>query len=61
MISKATYGDQIWNEMGSELSHWNKESVALVTNAALSFWFVNIFHFCEYIDELGGTRSNVIQ
>jgi hypothetical protein len=48
MVSTTAYGQQIWDEMGEDLSHWNKDVMAMVNEAAFSFWLVDIFHFCEY-------------
>ncbi|PVF93582.1 cytochrome P450 [Serendipita vermifera] len=51
MVSKAAYGTQIWKEMGDDLSHWNKEAVAIGVEAVFSFWLVNVFHFLRFIPD----------
>ncbi|PVF93579.1 cytochrome P450 [Serendipita vermifera] len=57
MVSKVTYGDQIWDEMGQDLSHWNKDVMSIVNEAAFSFWLVDIFHFLRFIpDWIPGLR-----
>lgn len=35
--------------MGEDLTHWNIEIMEFVGEAVMGFWFVDIFHFCEYI------------
>lgn len=49
MVSKTTYSDQVWNEMGKDLSHWNKDIMAIINEAAFSFWLVDIFHFLRFV------------
>lgn len=57
MVSIATYGDQIWKEMGADLVRWNKANISLMDESVLSFWFVNIFHFLRYTpDWIPGLR-----
>ncbi|PVF97364.1 cytochrome P450 [Serendipita vermifera] len=51
LMSRATYGDRIWNEMGKELSHWNLDGVDNVSEAAFSFWMVDVFHFLRCIPD----------
>jgi hypothetical protein len=46
MITKATYGEQIWHEMGKDLSHWNKDAMDVLTEASFAFFPVNVFNFC---------------
>jgi hypothetical protein len=43
-----TYGDQIWDEMGKDLSVWNKHAANILAEAALAFFPVNVFHWCKY-------------
>jgi hypothetical protein len=43
MVTKATYGEQVWDEMGKDLSQWNKEAMDLLTEAAFFFFPVNVF------------------
>ncbi|PVF97375.1 cytochrome P450 [Serendipita vermifera] len=51
MVSKATYGDQIWKEMGENLSHWNLEAIEVLSEAAYTFWMVDVFHFLRFIPD----------
>jgi hypothetical protein len=48
MVTKATYGDQIADEMGNDLAHWNVEAVDVLAEASFSFWLVDVLHFCEW-------------
>lgn len=48
MASKATYGGQIWDEMGADLTHWNTDAAAVNLEAMFSFWLVNVFHFLRF-------------
>jgi hypothetical protein len=48
MITKATYGDQVTNEMGKDLAHWNVEAVDVLAEACFSFWLVDVLHFCGW-------------
>jgi hypothetical protein len=48
MVSKAVYGEQIWKEMGQDLSHWNTEAVDVLQEAGYALFLVDVFHFCEY-------------
>jgi hypothetical protein len=47
MISKATYGEQIWREMGEDLGRWNREAMDIIGESLFSFWLVDVFHFRE--------------
>jgi hypothetical protein len=47
LVSKATYGDQIWKEMGEDLSHWNMDILVIINEALFSFWLVDVFNFCK--------------
>jgi hypothetical protein len=49
VVSKMTYGQRIWNEMGHELGRWNMELMELVNEAFFTFWIVDVFHFCAYL------------
>jgi hypothetical protein len=60
MVSKATYGDQIWNMMGSELIRWNKAAAAIIVESMFNFWLVNIFHFCEYTEGIVKAMSHAL-
>ncbi|PVF97212.1 cytochrome P450 [Serendipita vermifera] len=51
MVSKAAYGNKVWDEMGEELSHWNMEAMDLITEAVFAFWLVDIFHFLRFIPD----------
>jgi hypothetical protein len=48
MISKLTYGEKMWEEIGPELSRWNLEALELVSEAFFGVWPVDFFHFREY-------------
>jgi hypothetical protein len=50
MLSRTTYGDRIWDEMGDDLTHWNHDANDNFSEVAFSFWMVNIFHFRKYRD-----------
>jgi hypothetical protein len=52
MIIKITYGETIWEEMGEELIQWNLTAVGQANEAFFAFWLVDIFHFCEYFDQI---------
>lgn len=57
MVSKAIYGEQIWKEMGNELSHWNTEAVGVLQEAGFSVFLVDIFPFLRFIpDWFSGLR-----
>jgi hypothetical protein len=45
MISKATYGEQIWREMGEDLGRWNREAMDIIGESLFSFWLVDCFPF----------------
>ncbi|PVF93570.1 cytochrome P450 [Serendipita vermifera] len=51
MLTKATYGEQIWREMGNDLSHWNKDAMAVLTEASFAFFPVNVFNFLRFIPD----------
>ncbi|PVF93577.1 cytochrome P450 [Serendipita vermifera] len=51
IVSKATYGSQLWKEMGQDLSHWNLDAMDIMTEAIVSFWFVDIFHFLRFVPD----------
>ncbi|PVF97367.1 cytochrome P450 [Serendipita vermifera] len=51
LISKATYGDRIWAEMGENLSHWNIVFTSLASEGLFGLWLVNIFHFLRFIPD----------
>jgi hypothetical protein len=48
MVSKAAYGEKVWDEMGDDLSKWNLEAVAVTNEALFSFWLVDVIPLCEY-------------
>lgn len=50
-ISKAAFGNQVWSEMGQELSRWNVEAMDLATEASFTVWLVDIFHFLRFIPD----------
>jgi hypothetical protein len=51
LVTRATYGDRVWEEMGQDLLLWNRDAIAVIAEAAFSFWLVDVFHFCEYRGE----------
>ncbi|PVF93566.1 cytochrome P450 [Serendipita vermifera] len=51
LVSKATYGEQIWKEMGQGLSHWNADILVIINEALFSFWLVDVFHFLRFIPD----------
>ncbi|PVF97331.1 cytochrome P450 [Serendipita vermifera] len=51
LVSKLTYGEKIWDEMGEGLSHWNLEALALINEAFFGPWPVEIFHFLRFIPD----------
>jgi hypothetical protein len=60
MVSKATYGDQIWSMMGGDLIRWNKAAMTIIVEAIFKFWLVNIFHFCEYKEEISKIMHHLL-
>ncbi|PVF93578.1 cytochrome P450 [Serendipita vermifera] len=57
LVSRATYGDKIWEEMGKDLSHWNKDAMNLIDEAFSSAWFVDVLHFVRFVpDWIPGLR-----
>jgi hypothetical protein len=48
MVSRFTYGEKIWEEMGNDLTHWNMEIMDLANEAVFSVWLVDFFPFCEF-------------
>ncbi|PVF93586.1 cytochrome P450 [Serendipita vermifera] len=48
IVSKATYGDRIWKEMGKELLQWNTRAMSVLGEAGWSFWLVDVFHFLRF-------------
>jgi hypothetical protein len=42
--------------MGQDLSHWNIDAMDIMTEAIVSFWFVDVFHFREYWDMTAPAR-----
>jgi hypothetical protein len=58
MVSRLTYGEQIWNEMGEGLSHWNLEALTLISQAFFGPWLVEFFPFCGlYVIYISQLRS----
>ncbi|PVF97319.1 cytochrome P450 [Serendipita vermifera] len=51
MVSKATYGDQIWKEMGDDLSHWNIEAVDVLQEAGYGFKLIDVFPSLRFIPD----------
>ncbi|PVF97330.1 cytochrome P450 [Serendipita vermifera] len=51
MVSKFTYGEKIWDEMGDGLSHWNLEVMDLINEAFFGVWLVEFFHFLRFIPD----------
>ncbi|KAG8753458.1 hypothetical protein FRC14_006019 [Serendipita sp. 396] len=49
LIIRLTYGEQIGNTMGEELSKKNKEIIHLIVDAFFQVWVVDIFHFLRFI------------
>jgi hypothetical protein len=47
MVTKATYGEKMWEEMGNDLSRWNLDSMDLSNEALFTFWLVDIIPICE--------------
>jgi hypothetical protein len=48
ILIKLTYGEKIWAEMGEDLVHSDIEAVDRLTKAIFTFWYVDVFHFCEF-------------
>jgi hypothetical protein len=49
LVLDVTYGTEITNSLGDELASWNLEAMKLINDAFFKFWFVDIFHFCKWI------------
>jgi hypothetical protein len=47
-VSRATYGDQIWGAMKDDLTHWNIGLMEILNETMLTFWMVDVFHFCKF-------------
>ncbi|PVF95137.1 cytochrome P450 [Serendipita vermifera] len=61
MVSKATYGEQIWREIGKDLARWNIEAMDIIGESLFSFWLVDVFHFLRFIpDWVPGLRFKQI-
>jgi hypothetical protein len=60
MVVKITYGERIWEEMGSELTNWNLSAVAMASEAMYTFWPVDIFRFCKLQNHAFLTGSIVL-
>lgn len=61
LVSRATYGDKIWEEMGKDLSHWNKDAMDLIDEAFSSAWLVDVLHFVRFVpDWIPGLRFKEI-
>lgn len=61
MVTKATYGQKIWDEMGEGLSRWNLEMMDLVNEAFFAFWMVDIIPSLRFVPEwFPGTRFKQI-
>ncbi|PVF93585.1 cytochrome P450 [Serendipita vermifera] len=61
IVSRITYGDQIWKDMGGELSRWNIEAQELANEAFNAFWLVDMINFLRFIpDWVPGLRFKQI-
>jgi hypothetical protein len=61
MVSKATYGEQIWEELGDNMSHWNLDAMDILNETMFGFWPVDIFPSCEYLNgSLQAQGSNTL-
>ncbi|PVF97327.1 cytochrome P450 [Serendipita vermifera] len=49
MVSKFTYGEKIWGEMGDNLTNWNMEIMELANEAVFTVWLVDFLHFLRFI------------
>jgi hypothetical protein len=45
MVIKITYGEQIAEEMGKDLTHWNLRALAMGNEAFFTFWPVDVLRF----------------
>ncbi|PVF93588.1 cytochrome P450 [Serendipita vermifera] len=61
IVTKATYGEKIWAEMGENLIHWNLEAFEYLTEAFFAIWMVDIFHFLRFVpDWVPGLRYKTL-
>ncbi|PVF92950.1 cytochrome P450 [Serendipita vermifera] len=61
LMTKATYGQRIWREMGDSLTRWNMGAMDLVNDALFSFWLVDIIPLLRFVPSwLPGTRFKQI-
>ncbi|PVG01722.1 cytochrome P450 [Serendipita vermifera] len=61
MVSKATYGEKIWDEMGDDLSKWNLKAVDLTNEVLFNFWLVDILSILRFVPSwFPGTRFQEI-
>jgi hypothetical protein len=52
MVTKATYGQKIWDEMGDGLSRWNLELMDLVNEAFFAVWMVDFIPLCKFMSSI---------
>ncbi|PVF93573.1 cytochrome P450 [Serendipita vermifera] len=51
MVSKATYGTRIWEELGEDLAHWNLEAMDILNETMFGFWPVDMFQFLRFVPD----------
>ncbi|PVF92957.1 cytochrome P450 [Serendipita vermifera] len=57
MVTKITYGEKIWDEMGSDLVSWNVEVMDLINEAFFGSWLVDFFRILRFVpDWIPGLR-----
>ncbi|PVF92948.1 cytochrome P450 [Serendipita vermifera] len=49
MVTKATYGEKVWDQIGDGLSKWNMEAMDLFNEAFFVFWMVDLIPLLRFV------------